>query len=588
MLSQNYILAERYRIVKAVGSGSQGIVYEAVDERLGRVVALKETVANEERLREVLASEARLLASLGKHPSLPTVFDYFSLGGSQFIAMEYVAGHDLAQLLKERGEPFPIAQVLLWAEDLLSALALMHSHVPPVIHRDIKPRNLKLNDHDRIVLLDFGLAKDQRAGSLIAGFTPLYAPPEQMQEIATDARSDLYSLAATLYHLSTNAVPKDAMARLAALASGHSDPLLPAREVNPSIPASVSAALERSMSLDRELRPTSASVMLEELRLTSHAPYKQDETETTLLKGRASADRRGVGGHIKYGILGRGEAHILSVAFSPDGKSVVAGSWDRTIRQWDATTGEMRVVGRCDSPVSSIAFSPDGKFLASASSDVRLWNVKTGEVVKSWNQFSFCVTFSPDGRKLAWGSKSPGGDEGAVCVWEVGEALPMVLGLSKRWIRTLDFSPDSGSIVSGSWNGLDSVCLWDVAGRSLRSLGCCQDGADCVTFSHSGQYVACAGRKITLVDLIAGDARAIGSPDEALSCVAFSPDDKYIVSGGRGICLWDIGTGSEYKIGTYSGHVNAVAYSPNGMSIVAGGNDKTVQIWPASCGEPNR
>jgi WD40 repeat protein len=583
MLTPNSLLAGRYRIMRAVGSGGQGTVYEAVDERLNRVVALKEAAAAEESTHAVLEGEARLLAKLDKHPSLPVVFDYFSSSESQFIVMEYVPGKNLAQLLKERRKPFPVAQVLAWAEELLSALGFLHSRTPPIIHRDVKPHNLKQGERGGVVLLDFGLAKDQGVGSLVAGFTLAYAPPEQLQGMRTDARSDLYSLAASLYELSTNVRPTDALTRAASVGEGLGDLLRPAHEVNPEAPAGFSAALARAMSLERDLRPASAAEFLRILRSDPQPPDMPDEDEITTLKGETPPEDRAAGGRpVKYGILGRADGYILSVAFSPDGGFVAAGCWDMTIRLWSTTTGEMRVMGRCDGPVASVAFSPDGRLLASASSDIRLWNVQSGGVIRHLNQSGFCVAFSPDGRKLAWGSKAPSADEGAICVWDLDEDQPVVLGLCERWVRSLSFSPDNRSIVSGSWNGADSVCLWDVAARRFKSLGCCHDGANSVAFSHGGGYVASAGRLITLVNIGAGEARTVGAQEDGLSSVAFSPDDGYLASGGRAVCLWDTRTGGKRTLGGCDERINAVAYSPDGLSVATGGNDKTVRLWPTS------
>jgi WD40 repeat protein len=124
------------------------------------------------------------------------------------------------------------------------------------------------------------------------------------------------------------------------------------------------------------------------------------------------------------------------------------------------------------------------------------------------------------------------------------------------------------------------VCLWDLAARGSTSLRCCREGSDSVAFSHSGDYVASAGKSITLMNLSTGDVRAIGLNEDGLSSVAFSPDDRYIASGGKAVCLWDSRTGQKYTLGTCGEHINTVAYSPDGASIAAGGNDKTVHHWP--------
>ena len=120
---------------------------------------------------------------------------------------------------------------MTWGDQLLDALDYLHTQEPQIVHRDIKPQNLKLTSRGQIILLDFGLAKGQTAGvsvvttASIFGYTPNYAPLEQIQGFGTDARSDIYALSATLYHLMTGVKPPDALTRAAALVNGEKDPL---------------------------------------------------------------------------------------------------------------------------------------------------------------------------------------------------------------------------------------------------------------------------------------------------------------------------------------------------------------------------
>src|SRR2546428_4796686 len=253
MLSSGTILQGRYRIVRQLGQGGMGAVYEAVDERLDTTVALKETLFADEKLRKQFEREARLLARL-HHQALPRVSDHFNEGDGQFLVMQFIAGVDLFEMLTTRGGPFPQDEVARWADQLCDALDYLHTQDPQIIHRDIKPQNLKLTSRGQVVLLDFGLAKGS-AGQMsvittsasIFGYTPNYAPLEQVQGLGTDARSDLYSLAATLYHLLTGIKPPDALTRAAALVNGQLDPLQPATAVNPSVGADVAAVLLRAM-----------------------------------------------------------------------------------------------------------------------------------------------------------------------------------------------------------------------------------------------------------------------------------------------------------------------------------------------------
>ena len=288
MLKANTMLQNRYLIIRHLAAGGMGSVYEARDQRLGNIVALKETFFVQESLRKAFHREASILATL-KHPALPKVIDHFTEGEGQFLVMEYIRGEDLSNILEMHGQkyvkPIPQADALMWADQLLGVLEYMHSQRPPVIHRDIKPKNLKLNERGEIILLDFGLAKEEAMESALAtgsvrGYTLKYAPLEQIQGTGTDPRSDLYSLAATFYHIMTGQEPLDALARATTLIEGRPDPLQRADELNPQVSPKVSALLEHAMAMDRNRRPATASAMRAALREVASAPTPpQPETE---------------------------------------------------------------------------------------------------------------------------------------------------------------------------------------------------------------------------------------------------------------------------------------------------------------------
>ena len=218
-LAPDTILQSRYRVIRHLGSGGMGAVYEAIDLRLGHTVALKQALTSDEELWRQFEREARLMAGLN-HPVLPRVSDYFTEGHRAFFVMQFVEGQDLAEIIAQQPGPFPRHAVVAWADQLLDALIYLHSRERQVIHRDIKPHNLKVTPTGKIVLLDFGLAKTQIANSANAlssisvfGYTPRYAPLEQIQDLGTTPQSDIYALGATLYHLFTGVKPPDALAR---------------------------------------------------------------------------------------------------------------------------------------------------------------------------------------------------------------------------------------------------------------------------------------------------------------------------------------------------------------------------------------
>lgn len=325
MLAANTILQNRYVIRQPLAAGGMGAVYEAEDQRLGHVVALKETFFTDDYMRNVFEREARLLASL-RHPALPVVSDYFSERDGVFLVMQFIPGDDLKQVMEKRTneqppkgqvKPFAVADVLYWADVLLDALDYLHTQDPPIIHRDIKPANIKITPRGQVVLLDFGLAKGGSSGMThrlakgsIAGYTPDYAPieqilgadqnlraatealmtPEQVSRIlekGSDPASELYSLAATVYHLLTGVVPESSIQRLLATLRGQTDPLRPANELNPAVSKAVAAVLRNAMALYREQRPASASTMRRMLR--DAVGYEQPVTVKPVVPERGAA-----------------------------------------------------------------------------------------------------------------------------------------------------------------------------------------------------------------------------------------------------------------------------------------------------------
>ena len=158
MIGPGTLLQNRYRVTRQIGQGGMGAVYVATDERFNSTVAVKQTFFDDPTLRKAFEREAQLLNHL-RHTALPKVSDHFVEDAGQFLVMEFIEGDDLSDLSERRGSAFPLAEVLRWADELLDALDYLHTQQPPIIHRDIKPQNLKLTKRGQIVLLDFGLAK---------------------------------------------------------------------------------------------------------------------------------------------------------------------------------------------------------------------------------------------------------------------------------------------------------------------------------------------------------------------------------------------------------------------------------------------
>src|SRR5918998_1409634 len=287
MIAPDTLLQNRYLVMEQIAQGGMGAVYVATDQRFHSTVALKETFFDDPNLRRAFEREAHLLNRL-RHPALPKVSDHFLEDNGQFLVMEFIPGKDLAELLVERGTAFPLADVLAWADELLDALDYLHTQEPPIVHRDIKPQNLKLTPRGHIVLLDFGLAKGMSmqlsrvsaTASSVFGYSRNYAPLEQIQGAGTDTRSDLYSLGATLYHLLTGATPPDALTRATAVLNSQPDPLRPANEIHGQVSPAVADVLARAMSQSAAGRPQTAAAMRAELRQAARATQGATAAET--------------------------------------------------------------------------------------------------------------------------------------------------------------------------------------------------------------------------------------------------------------------------------------------------------------------
>lgn len=244
-------LQGRYRIEKELGRGGFGAVYKAWDANLNHFCALKENMDASPEAARQFQREASVLANL-THPNLPRVTDHFIIPGQgQYLVMDFVEGEDLASVA-QRQRQTPFRETLDWIVQVANALVYLHSRQPPVLHRDIKPANIRITPEGQAMLVDFGLVKmydpSMKTTMGARAVTPGYAPPEQYGLGRTDVRSDIYALAATMYRMLTGVEPMESVQRAAG------GQMAPANELNREVPAGVSQALDRAMSLDPRQR----------------------------------------------------------------------------------------------------------------------------------------------------------------------------------------------------------------------------------------------------------------------------------------------------------------------------------------------
>jgi serine/threonine protein kinase len=263
------ILNNRYRIENLLGRGGYGSVYKVWDLNLQRFCAIKESIDSSPMAQGQFKREATILAGLN-HPNLPHVSDFFIvLGQGQYLVMDFVDGFDLESLLAKRGAPLREEQVLPWMLQICDALSYLHSQNPPVIHRDIKPANIRITPNRQAMLVDFGIAKtySAQANTLegARGVTPGFSPPEQYGVGKTDERSDIYSLAATLYCLLTNQTPTESIRR--ALGDGFA----PGEGYTENTSPAVRQAIERAMALEQDKRFATVALFKEALQAKRQA-----------------------------------------------------------------------------------------------------------------------------------------------------------------------------------------------------------------------------------------------------------------------------------------------------------------------------
>jgi len=246
-LNPGFLLQDRYRIIRTLGQGGMGAVYQAEDSALDVMVAIKVNFIRSEGSTTQFMREARMLAHL-RHPNLPRVIHYFIFETNEYLVMDYIPGDDLKHLVEKFGKQ-PVDKVLDWANQLGDALEYLHKQDPPIFHRDIKPENIKITPDGQAVLVDFGIAKaaysHQQTQLGARGYTPGYAPPEQYGGGRTGGYTDQYGLAATLYYCLTGTKPLDSVQRV--VEQKEMDTVV---SYNQTIPLYVSQAIQRGMALN--------------------------------------------------------------------------------------------------------------------------------------------------------------------------------------------------------------------------------------------------------------------------------------------------------------------------------------------------
>jgi eukaryotic-like serine/threonine-protein kinase len=691
-----------FRLLREIGRGGMGIVYEAEQVSLGRRMALKVLPlfdALDPRQLVRFHNESRAAASL-KHPNIVGVHSIGFERGLHYYAMDYIDGRTLATVIAQRQATSDaganeteeyVRTVARWG--IQAADGLDHAHTLGIVHRDIKPSNLMVDALDHLWITDFGLAMgDTITGPTMSGDllgTLRYMSPEQAsgQRQVLDSRTDIYSLGATLYELVTlqPAFPTENRQELLRHITD-TDPS-PPHHLNQSVPRDLETIILKAMGKEPAARYSSARALADDLRrflddqpIAAQRPTLRERAGKWLRRHRALAwgatallivttllsltgvllvarERReairqrdeaqrqreevrrretslrqhlnvanihwawrawssgkldqateylaqqqpGPGEedtrsfawyylwrlcHNPCTVLAGHTGAVYSLAFSPDGKTLVSGGIDHKVVHWDAATLQERTRWE-DFPddINCIRFSADGRLIATAGEEkrVRIWDAQSGQLVQSWTDFVLpvaAVFFTPDGTQLL-ATEVEWTENGAfTSLWDVatGERKTRFPGA-----RLLAMSPDGQTAL------LDQG-LWHWSAEAERnaplSLGpALSPGPYAGVFLPDGTTVATGGfghpivvQKMPGRELIT----TLYGHTGRVRALAVSPRDTLLASGSDDgvVFLWDTLSWDLQRVFRNVGErVWAVTFSPDDSQLAAGCSDGTIRIW---------
>lgn len=555
-----------YTVVRVIGYGGFGAVYEAEDVRNPvQRVALKETF--DTHTIKAFQREFHALSTL-QHPNLPRYYEMFTDKGSGYLVMEFVPGQSLDDIFTKQKGPMSEQVIVAYACQLCDLLSYLHSQHPPIIHRDIKPDNIRLTPEGVIKLVDFGLFKQgvQNTRKSIQGIGTLeYMPLEQYDwSGGTNQRSDIYSLAATLYHLLTGNAPISAVKRTGKT----KDPQKSPHKLNPRISRHVSDAVMHAMSRFSQDRYPNAEAFKREL-LGQSQPYIRGATLAQTLCGHTS--------------------YVYSVAWSPDGQWLASGGGDNTIRIWYAHDGTLvrTFVGHTNR-VMSVTWSPDGAQLASGSADktVRIWQVSDGTLLHTLTGHTdivYSVAWSPDGEQIASGS----GDT-TTRLWSVATSslLSEIHGSDSSKIHGVAWRPDGQILATGCSDGIvrlwylgDPVTLHMLPGHTKFAYG--------VAWSPDGQSVASTSADLTVRLWHLANGRLVSTLKQHkvwAAQLAWAPntgDGRFATGQQDGkVWMWRVSDGSLCTtLLAHQNYIYSVAWNPDGLAIASGSADESIRLW---------
>ncbi|MDF5708990.1 MAG: serine/threonine protein kinase [Nostoc sp. S4] len=647
------LLRNRFRVIRVLSDeGGFGRTYLSEDiDKLNERCVIKQLAPkfqgtwSQKKAMELFAQEAQRLQELGEHPQIPTLLAYFEQDGCLYLVQQFINGENLLKELQQRKKTYSAWEIQAILLDLLPVVKFIHDR--NVIHRDIKPENIIRHKSDgRLSLIDFGSSKQftarvqNKSGTSIGSHG--YSPLEQIRDGKALKASDLFGLGATCFHLLTGTSPfqlwmesgyawvsnwrqylrsplnaeldlvidkllkKDIQQRyqsadevLRDLVQKQPLALPPAGKSTATIPVTKASDLPKSYGLVRILILVSALIMLFGFSESWYKHFRQIQTSlSSRLIGHSPSKNNSLVDRASKITLGKvflanslqgHENSVLSVAITPDGKTIASSGDDRKIKLWNLVTGkQISSLNTYSRQVNIVVISPDGKTLVSGGDDstIKVWNLATGRQIRTLTGHSDSVhalAIAADSQTLISGS-----DDNTIKIWDLvtGEQIKTLVGHT-FWVRSVAISPDSVILISGSFD--KTIKIWNLTkGYSIRTLEGNSQTVTAVAISPDGKTLASASRDrtIKLWNIATGkEIRTLVGHTNTVTTVAFSADGQILASGSRDrtIKLWNIATGEEIlSLVAHTNTVTSVAFSPDSKTLVSGSDDNTIKIWRLS------